>query len=158
MARSGAYEHADERDIDRGILPSLLGFHLRVTQLAVFRDFAGGLGRLGITPGLFAALVLIERNPGLKQSALAKAVYLDRSTMVSLIDNMERRRLVERHAVPHDRRSNALRLTAEGVRLLGRARRAVAAHERRLARHLEAPERDQLLALLAKIFPEHRRR
>ncbi len=67
-------------DLDRGILPGLVGFHLRQAQIAVFRDFTATMGELEITPGLFAVLVLIESNPGLKQTELARAVHLDRST------------------------------------------------------------------------------
>jgi hypothetical protein len=60
-----------------------------------------------VTPGLFGVLVIIEANPDLKQSELARATHLDRSTVVTIIDNLERRGLVERRAALHDRRSNA---------------------------------------------------
>jgi len=111
---------------------------------------------LDITPGLFAVLVLVEANPGLKQSDLARAVHLDRSTVVSVIDNLERRQLLERHAAANDRRSNALRLTSSGAALLRRLKQRVARHEKRLARGLDAGERATLVALLGRIFPEHR--
>jgi len=113
---------------EQGVLPSLLGFHLRQAQIAVFRDFAETMGALDISPGLFAVLVLIESNPGMKQSELAKAVQLDRSTVVSVLDNLERRGLVARDAVANDRRANALRLTVEGAALLRKLKRRVVAH------------------------------
>ena len=115
--------------IDRGMLTGLIGFHLRLAQIAVFRDFAATTGELDITPGLFAVLVLIESNPGLKQTELARAVGLDRSSIVAVIDNLERRRLVLRRAVATDRRSNALRLTPAGTALLRKLKRLVTAHE-----------------------------
>ena len=144
------------REIDPGLLTSLVGFHLRQAQIAVFRDFVEAMGPLEMTPGLFAVLVLIEANPGLKQSELARAVHLDRSTVVSIVDNLERRRLVERRAAANDRRSNALSLTATGAALLRRLKQRVARHEKRLARALDPRERDTLVVLLGRIFPEHR--
>jgi DNA-binding MarR family transcriptional regulator len=143
-------------DIDYGQLPDLVGYHLRMAQIALFRDFAQGPGELDVTPGLFGVLVIIEANPDLKQSDLARAAHLDRSTVVTVIDNLERRGLVERRAALHDRRSNAIRLTAEGTALLRKLKRQVALHEKRLLSNFSEAERGQLFALLQKVFPEHR--
>lgn len=156
MPRSGKPDGKRRPDIDHGILTGLVGFHLRQAQIAVFRDFAAALGPFDITPGLFAVLVLVECNPGLKQTELARAVHLDRSTVVSVVDTLERRGLVARRAVAHDRRSNALELTPGGTTLLKTLKRRVAAHEKRLVRGLDAGERATLTALLQRIFPEHR--
>lgn len=142
--------------VDLGMLPSLIGYHLRLAQVAIFRDFRKALGDYDITPGLFGVLVLIEANAGMKQTELARAVHLDRSTVVNVIDNLEAMNLVERRAVAGDRRSKALYLTPNGKSVLQKLKRQVLEHERRLARHLSAAERDQLVELLQRIFPEHR--
>lgn len=142
--------------IDHGLLTGLVGFHLRKAQIAVFRDFVESMRPLDMTPGLFAVLVLVEANPGVKQSDLARAVHLDRSTVVSVLDNLERRGLLARHAATHDRRSNALRLTTAGSALLRRLKQRVARHEKRLTQGFDERERATLVALLARIFPEHR--
>lgn len=142
--------------IDHGLLTALVGFHLRQAQIAVFRDFVESMRPLDMTPGLFAVLVLVEANPGVKQSDLARAVHLDRSTVVSVLDNLERRGLVARHAATHDRRSNALRLTTAGSALLRRLKQRVARHEKRLTQGFDERERATLVALLGRIFPEHR--
>jgi DNA-binding MarR family transcriptional regulator len=149
-------DHPETGQLSFGILPGLVGFQLRMVQVAIFKDFAVSLGGLDITPGLFGALIVIEANPDLKQSDLARAVQLDRSTVVTLVDNLERRKLVERRASPTDRRSNALRLTDEGRTLLRTLKRQVAAHEKRLVANLTPDERQKLIELLLKIFPEHR--
>jgi DNA-binding MarR family transcriptional regulator len=142
--------------LDLGILPKLAGYHLRMAQVALFRDFAQGPGELDVTPGLFGVLIIIEANPDLKQSDLARATQLDRSTVVTVIDNLERRGLVERRAALNDRRSNAIRLTADGAVLLRKLKRQVSQHEKRLLRNFSDAERDQFFALLQKVFPEHR--
>jgi DNA-binding MarR family transcriptional regulator len=156
MPRNSKHDVPSASALDHGVLRSLVGFHLRQAQIAVFRDFAATMGTLDISPGLFAVLVLIEGNAGLKQTALANAVHLDRSSVVSVVDNLERRGLVERHAVANDRRSNALRLTKRGTALLKKLKRKVADHEQRLAHDLDTRERATLVTLLQRIFPEHR--
>lgn len=142
--------------IDYGLLPGLVGYQLRMAQIALFRDFALGPGGEDVTPGLFGVLVIIEANPDLKQSELARATHLDRSTVVTVIDNLERRGLVERRVALHDRRSNAIRLTADGAALLRKLKRQVSQHEKRLLQNFSAAERETFLALLKKVFPEHR--
>lgn len=138
------------------MLPSLIGYQLRLAQVAIFRDFKQTLGKFDITPGLFGVLVLLDANAGMKQTDLAKAIHLDRSTVVNVIDNLEAMRLVERRASNGDRRSKALYLTSEGRRLLHRLRPLVIAHERRLKRHLSTSDQKTLVQLLQKIFPEYR--
>ncbi|GAB4359060.1 MAG: MarR family winged helix-turn-helix transcriptional regulator [Gammaproteobacteria bacterium] len=142
--------------IDLDVLPDLLGYHIRLAQIAVFRDFAAAFGDFEITPTLYASLLLIGANPGLKQTDLAQAVQLDRSTVVSVIDNLEGRELVERNRAADDRRSNALSLTRKGKALLARLKPLVEAHERRLVRNLTPDEAADLKRLLNKIFPEYR--
>jgi DNA-binding MarR family transcriptional regulator len=131
-----------------GVLPSLLGYRLRLAQQAVFRDFAASVGEL--SPGRAGILLLLEANPGVTQSRLAQAVSLDRSTMVGVVDMLEGRGLIERRR-GQDRRTNGLWLTAEGRATAARLKRRIQAHERRVASRLSAEERTQLIALLEKL-------
>ena len=142
--------------IDYGLLPELVGYQLRMAQIALFRDFSEGPGEEDVTPGLFGVLVIIEANPDLKQSELARATHLDRSTVVTVIDNLERRGLVERRVALHDRRSNAIRLTAAGSTLLRKLKRQVSQHEKRLLENFSDSERASFIGLLQKVFPQHR--
>jgi DNA-binding MarR family transcriptional regulator len=136
--------------LDLGPLPDLLGYQLRLAQLAVFRDFARSAGGLGVSPGRFGLLALVEANPGVSQSRLAQAVGLDRSTMVAVLDQLEERGLVERRAGP-DRRTNGLWLTREGRRVVAQLKRRIGEHEARIAGRLSARERETLLALLRRL-------
>jgi DNA-binding MarR family transcriptional regulator len=136
--------------LDHGILPGLLGYQLRLAQLAIFRDFERHVGALGVSPGRVGVLALIEANPGVTQSELARAVGLDRSTMVPLLDAFERRGVLERHRGA-DRRTNGLWLTPSGKRLLSEITKRIGAHERRIAARLSRSERAQLMALLKKL-------
>lgn len=144
------------KHIDYSLLPELFGYHLRLTQVAVFRDFSEAVEDPQITPSLYAALVIIDANPGLKQTELAKAVRLDRSSVVSVIDKLEKRKLVVRQRVEGDRRTNALALTDAGRTLLEQLTRRVKDHEARLVENLSERERISLIKLLGKILPESR--
>jgi len=139
-----------------GLLPGLLGYQLRLAQRAIFDDFADAMGELAVSPGLFGMLVIIEANPGLKQTELAHAAQLDRSSLVPALDKLEARRLVARRASAEDRRVNGLWLTPEGGALLKQLKKRVARHEKRLVRDLTAAERETLAALLQRILPERR--
>ena len=131
-----------------GVLPTLLGYRLRRAQQAVFRDFATSVA--DVSPGRAGMLLLVDANPGVTQGRLALAVGLDRSTMVGVIDALEAQRLVERRR-GDDRRTNGLWLTASGRSFVSRLKKRIELHERRVAAHLSAAERAQLLALLEKL-------
>ena len=137
--------------LDRGVLEELLGYHLRRSQVAVFQDFAQAMDGFALTPGQFGVLALIQANPGLSQSALGKAMGVDRSTVVAVIDRLETRGLVQRTVAANDRRSNALRLSAEGMRRFAAALKRIYGHEKQITKRLTAAERTQLLNLLRRI-------
>jgi DNA-binding MarR family transcriptional regulator len=143
-------------DPDLGLLPGLLGYRLRLAQRAIFADFAASMGEADISPGLFGILVIIQANPGLKQSELALAAHLDRSSIVPVVDKLEARGHVTRRASSTDRRVNGLWLTPDGAALLRKLKRKVTAHERRIARRLTDAQRRQLFELLSLIVPEQR--
>jgi DNA-binding MarR family transcriptional regulator len=130
------------------MLPGLIGYRLRLAQQAVFRDFAASVPE--VSPGRVGMLVLIESNPGVTQGRLARAMSLDRSTMVGLVDALEERGILERRR-GEDRRTNRLWLTRSGRALLGRVKRRIAQHEKRVAARLSAVERAQLVSLLEKL-------
>jgi DNA-binding MarR family transcriptional regulator len=137
-----------DRPLQPGSLPALLGYRLRIAQQAVFRDFASSVGE--VSPGRVGLLLLIEANPGVTQSRLARAVHLDRSTMVGVVHALEARELVERRR-GEDRRTNGLWLTRGGRALLSRIKRRIELHERRIAARLTPAERTELIALLEKL-------
>lgn len=143
-------ERRQPEELNHGVLPGLLGYQLRLAQLALFRDFDRAMHDLGISPGRVGMLVLIDANAGLSQSRLALAVGLDRSTLVPVLDALERRGLLERRSGP-DRRTNGLWLTASGKRFLASVKRRIAQHEERFLDLLTAAEREQLLKMLARL-------
>ena len=138
-------------ELNLGVLSDFVGYHLRVTQVAAFREFEARLTDLGIAPRYFGLLMLIDANPGAAQSRLAEAIHLDRSSLVPILDKLEGEGLVERRASKEDRRLKSVWLTKDGEKLLARLKPLAAAHEQRLVSGFSAKERRQLLSLLGRL-------
>jgi DNA-binding MarR family transcriptional regulator len=142
---------SEEKALDPGCLPELLGYHLRLAQIAVFADFAKALKAYDLLPGQFGVLELVGANPGLSQNQLAGAIKLDRSTLVSTLNRLAGRELVERRVSATDRRSNTLWLTKAGQELLVEIAPKVKAHEKRLFSIYSPEERKMLRELLSRL-------
>lgn len=144
---------AGQPPINRGPLPGLMAYALRRAQIAVLRDFERAMAALPVplSPGELAILVLVDRNPALSQTALARATGVDRSTLVPILDRLERHGMVVRKPAPRDRRRHALALGRRGARLMAGYLAAVCAHERRIQRDLAPRESAQLLRLLDRL-------
>lgn len=133
-----------------GSLTNHVGFHLRLAQLAVFKDFENALNEIGVSPAVYSVLEVLQQNTGLTQSKLASAVRLDRSSIVPMIDKLARRGLVERMASTTDRRHKHLYLTAAGVELLRQADKRVIQHEKRVCAPFTVAEKHALMELLSR--------
>jgi len=134
--------------VDLGVLPDLVGYMLRRAQLAVFQDFWRAFEAHDIRPAQYAVLLIIERNPGLRQSQVSAALNIKRANLVALLDSLERRGFAKRVPVATDRRSYALHLTDGGAALLKKLGELSAAHEQRISATIGDTGRKELLRLL----------
>jgi DNA-binding MarR family transcriptional regulator len=141
----------DSVKVDLGRLPSLIGYMLRRAQIAVFQDFVRSYAEFGIRPAQYAALSIIERNPGLKQKDVSQALGIKRANFVAMCAELEKLGLAERHQPPADRRSYALHLTRKGKALMKRLHAVNAKHEERLVAHVGEQSRDRLIAVLTAL-------
>lgn len=142
--------------LEFGILSSLIGFHLRMAQLAVYDDFMRGAPVASLTPGQCAILILIDANKGLTQQQLCESIRIEKSTLVVRLHRLAERGLLKRVRSTDDRRQNTLELTSEGKKTLRAMTEFVTAHEQRLLADLSPSERKQLVSLLAKIGNAYR--
>lgn len=118
--------------VDYGVLDGLLGYALRRAQNALYLDFYRATAEWDVSPQRFAALVLIARNPGLRQGLLGQAMGLHRSGALRLTDWLTAQGWAERRDAPGDARAWGLHLTTSGRRRLVKLEAAVAAHDRNL--------------------------
>jgi DNA-binding MarR family transcriptional regulator len=111
---------------------------------------AEALDSVGLTPALFGVLYVLRSRDGAIQQEIAASMAIDPSTMVSLIDELERAGLAERRPHAKDRRAREVAITAKGRRALERGRRMATEVEDEVLGGLTAAERRQLLALLRR--------
>ena len=111
---------------------------------------AHALGTVGLTPALFALLNVIGAREGAIQQELGAALGIDRTTMVSLIDQLEADGLARRRPSAKDRRAREIAITPKGRRLLARARRLISEAEEDVLAGLTSEQRRELLTLLRR--------
>jgi len=138
--------------VDYGALTQFIGYALRRAQIRLYEDFYRSVKGSGVSPALFSALLLVERNPGLQQGRLGQALGVARSGAMTMVDRLERLGLVERRPAPHDRRAYGLHLTPKGERSAASLRQRVAEHDARIAVRMDKAERQQLMRLLERIY------
>jgi MarR family transcriptional regulator for hemolysin len=111
---------------------------------------ADALGSVGLTPALFGLLNVIGARQGAIQQELASAMGIDRSTMVTLIDQLEGAGLAKRRPSATDRRAREIAITPKGRRVLQRSRRMISETEDEVLAGLTAEERSELVSLLRR--------
>lgn len=136
--------------IDLGELADALGYVLRRAQLASFKNFKETFRDTDLTPAQYSVLMVIDRNPGLKQNQISDALGIKRANFVLLLNALEKRGLAQR-APAADRRSYALQLTPAGKRLLKKLRARSTEVEARIVAAIGAEGRQTLLTLLRKL-------
>jgi DNA-binding MarR family transcriptional regulator len=139
------------RAISFGPLADYIGYALRRAQMASVTEFLDAMKAVDLRPTQFAVLILINENPGVRQTEVCAALGLQKANFVPLLNELQRRGLAVRKAGVPDRRSSALHLTAQGEALLKKANELHSAWEGSLEARLGANGREQLLVLLRKL-------
>jgi len=137
--------------VDLGRLAGYVGYQIRQTQSAIFRDISRSIKEVGVTPGEFGLLTLLELNPGLNSASLARTYQLDKATLSLSLKSLVRRGLIQSARSTHDRRHYSLRLTAAGCKALRRATKRIERQERAMDAVLNPGERELILEILKRI-------
>ena len=128
-----------------------LGFALSQLGFATSGRFAQIVGALGLEPRHFALLRAVRAADGQSQQAVADRLQIPPSTMVSLVDHLEKKGWLERRPDPADRRTRHLHLTRSGRQVLDQAVRLGDEWEQQIRTGLSGAELDQLLGLLRHV-------
>ena len=130
----------------------LIGYRLRRAQIAVFQRFLAAFSDLGLRPAEYAMLALIAANPGRKQTEIADALGIKQANFVALVQDFEKRGVLERRPADTDRRVKALYLTAGGAAFFARAAERHDALESELVTALGGETaRDALIDLIGRL-------
>jgi DNA-binding MarR family transcriptional regulator len=149
--RRGRNGEAFGPSINFGPLGHWVGFNLRMAQEAAFQAFSRRSQEIGESPGRFATLVLIARNPGISQTELSLANGRDKSSLTPVVEELVRRGLVDRKKLESDRRTYRLTVTPAGKRILTTLTRCARRHERNLDRVIGERDRMRFIQILKKI-------
>jgi DNA-binding MarR family transcriptional regulator len=128
-----------------------IGFTLSQLGLATSSRFGQLVSTLGLEPRHYALLRAAGARDGQSQQAVADRLQIPPSTMVSLVDHLERQGWLERIPDPNDRRTRHLHLTRRGRQVIDRATSLGAEWERQICAGLSDAERDQFLSLLRRV-------
>jgi DNA-binding MarR family transcriptional regulator len=128
-----------------------VAFLLSSLGYTVSRRFHQALEPVGLEPGEFALLRAVATNEGESQNALAERLHISPSWMVAIVDELERRGLLERQPHARDRRVRNLHLTAAGKKLLKQVQREAQQFDREVTGPFDEGERQQLLELLDRV-------
>jgi DNA-binding MarR family transcriptional regulator len=144
-------------NVELGRLTELVGYQIRRANgrsVMLWEDLLSGRG---VAWGHYSILKIISLNPGLIQKEVAAAAGVDQTTVVPIINHLEKSGLVERTRDPKDGRNVIVRVTAPGWKLLRRVDSLVEVHDRELTRSLSSEDRATLLRLLSAIsaLPVH---
>jgi DNA-binding MarR family transcriptional regulator len=103
----------------------------------------------------FAVLAALDEYGPLSQAGVGRRLGLDRNDVNGVVNRLEARAEVERRADPADRRRNLVTLTDAGREQLAELQGHADAVQDELLAGLDAAERRQLHALLAKVLEGH---
>ena len=111
----------------------------------------GHLAQLGLKSRHYSVLAVLEHNGPLSQQAVGELLRIDRTTMVAIVDELERAGFASRQPDPRDRRAYRLQLTDSGRQTLESADQVVARANADLVAPLRPADQRQLLDLLRQL-------
>lgn len=143
------FDATDKAASDRH-LADFIGYAMKRALSIVQADFARALSEYDLRAVSFSALSIIVGEPGLTQTQLADALQIERSNLVTIIDELAGRNLIIRAPVAQDRRRHALMPTTAGQQLAAAAQARAADHEKTIFACLTETERHELQRILRK--------
>ncbi len=138
-------------------LDTILGYQMQRAHLIMTDDARRVLQPYALTPAKLTALLLIRANPGCDQTALGRALSINRSSAMKLVNALVAGGFIERRA-GRNLRTNALHLLPEGAAQLADILVALRESDRKMSGRLSEAERIALFTLLGKLGPARTRR
>jgi DNA-binding MarR family transcriptional regulator len=152
--RRGKNGEAIAESVRFGPLEYWVGFNLRMAQESAFQAFSRRSQEIGESPGRFATLTIIARNPGISQTELSHANGRDKSSLTPVVEDLVRRGLVERKRMREDRRTYRLNLMPAGKKTLTMLTRCARRHERVMDGIIGQRDRKRFIQILKKLAAE----
>lgn len=154
MARSGNAERdgAQLRPREDFFIAERPGYLLHKAGLLLLEDVEKALETVGMRSRYFFVLASLAGGPELSQQDLSRLLNLDPTTVVTVIDEMERNQHVERRRNPADRRRYNLILTDSGRAALAAVDGVVTEVETAFFGALDDDEREVMRRMLDRVL------
>lgn len=134
------------------VLPENIGFHVRILQMRIFREFYRMFENSGVSPGMHTVLAIIRDNPGIRQRSLAEILMVREPNMTRMIQSLSASDLISREVDHSDRRAFHLYLTDKGQQMMASVADRIDALEELLLGPLKPAERAALRDYLNRIL------
>ncbi|MCE7008149.1 MarR family transcriptional regulator [Kibdelosporangium philippinense] len=134
---------ADRPDLAAMIVP--LGRALMADELPILEEH-------GLSMWAYVVLTAVDGQPVRTQSALAQSIGADKTRIISVLDDLQRRGLIDRQPDPTDRRVHLVSITSEGHKLRRAAQTDIQRNEERLLAQLSPQDRRSFLRALERLF------
>lgn len=142
---------ADNGEVTKDWLESLMGFRLRQTYNIFASDFQAEMQIVGLRPVQLSILSIVEENPGIRQGKIGEALNIARENIAPLVNELEKSGHLERQRHPTDGRAFAIYLTTLGEKLVFKSKEILHEREKILLSRLTPSERQQFASLLRKL-------
>ena len=150
MAQPAALTDSND-DNEIGALTDIVGFHIRLAHVAVYRHFTETFSDLELTQKQVSVLWLVDDHPGISQIAVGQRLQMDRATTMTIVNRLQERAYLRRERSESDGRKQALYVTPPGADALAAAKRCIAEHEGWLKARFSPAEIEKLVEMLARI-------
>jgi DNA-binding MarR family transcriptional regulator len=138
--------------VDTHFLETLIGYNARRAALAIIGEFLEKMAVYGLKPVDFSVMSVVVHNPGVTSRQLCASLNILPPNLVSLIQSLDSRGLIERLPHPHDGRAVGLHPTEKGRALMVQAEATAAELERNVGGKLTPNQAQTLVTLLQKIY------
>lgn len=116
--------------------------------------YMGEVGMSGLTHRQFTVLLAVDSNDGKSQTDLVKVTGIDRSTLADLVARLLAQGYLQRRRTKDDGRTNAIRITAVGKKMLKTAQPGADEVDRQLLSLIPGGDRKSFLDNLAVLAAE----
>jgi DNA-binding MarR family transcriptional regulator len=140
------------KSLEWGFFDGRLGPVVRLVRNELVVRVTEAQAPFGLRFGTLSTMVLVDANPGCSQADLARELAIDKSMLVSIVDDLEAQGLATRTRSPEDRRRNSLTLTAEGRRVMHEMLEASGAVEQPIRDAMSREELETLIDLLKRAY------
>ncbi len=112
------------------------------------------VGKTGLTHRQFTVLLAAEAHEGKSQTELVKVTGIDRSTLADLVARLMSQGYLQRRRAKDDARTNAIKLTPIGKKMLKQAQSGAEEVDKRILSLLSVADRKNLSESLSSLAAE----